>query len=59
MNNNNSIALRNKSFNPQKITEKIIYNFDEEKTTNNNALDIIEYNTRNKNYENNPIMYDK
>ena len=53
LNNNNSIALRNKSYNPQKIIDRIIYNFDEEETTNNNALDIIEYNTRNKNYENN------
>ena len=55
--NNNLNSLRNKSFNPQKMTERIIYNFDDDQNTsnnyNNNDLEIKEYNIRNKKYENN------
>ena len=42
INNNNSISLRNKSFNPKKITETII---------NNNDEDIIPINKSVKNFE--------
>ena len=54
--NNNSNVLRNKSFNPQKITERIIYNFDDDTTYNNynnNDFEIKDYNIRNKYNENN------
>ena len=57
INNSNSISLRNKSYNPHKIMEKIIYDDDNKDDDKNNEIkEINEYNTKNKNYVLNDIQ---
>ena len=55
INNSNSISLRNKSYNPHKLMEKIIYdnndNDIDKNIINNEIKEIEEYNSKNKNYE--------
>ena len=57
INNSNSISLRNKSVSPYQLTERIIYDFDNDKiNTNINEIKVIkEYSSKNNLYENNNI----
>lgn len=58
INNSHSISLRNNSYNPHKLMEKIIYdNEDDDKNIINNEIkEIKEYHSKNKNYEINNIQ---
>lgn len=47
----NPISLRNKSFDPQNLVERIIYDFENTKSIDQNIFEIKDYNTRNKNME--------
>ena len=53
--NSNSISLRDKPFNSNKLMEKIIYDFENDKTNTNNyeIKTIKEYTSKNKRYNNN------
>ena len=54
INNSKSISLRNKSYNPHKLMEKILFdndNDDDKNIINNEIKEIEEYNSKNKNYE--------
>ena len=57
--NSNSISLRNKSYNPHRIMERIINNFDEDDNNNeinNEIKEIEEYNSKLKIFETNTIQ---
>ena len=52
INNSNSISLRNNSFNPHKLMERIIYDFNEDENIINKELrEIGEYNSKIKHFE--------
>lgn len=50
-NKKNPISLRNKSYNPQNLVERIIYDFEDTKSIDQNIFEIKDNNTRNKNME--------
>ena len=52
INNSNSISLRNNSFNPHKLMERIIYDFNDDKSIINKEIkEIGEYNSKIKDFE--------
>ena len=50
-NKKNPISLRNKSYNTQNLVERIIYDFEDTKSIDQNIFEIKDNNTRNKNME--------
>ena len=59
INNSNSISLRNNSFNPHNLMDRIIYDSNEDKNIINKEIkEIGEYNSKIKHFEMNNILND-